>query len=397
MIWEKTLAKNGEDTLFLNKISLYSSYNPINDAIRWVKSEIDKNAEGYILIGLGLGYHLRALFDEVPEKNINVYYFDEKELELFQQVNKENWWKRKNIKISNNIEENNFNEKIQILIPNVWVKAIGQNHALFKLMNIIKMNQLSYKRFKNEMSSNFDKNLNLKDSWIYPSINNKIACLVSSGPSLDNTIGLLKGISEKIDVYVVGSALKKVLEHKIIPKGVIISDPQNSTLIQFENLNYSGNLYYLSTASNQVVAECRGKRYILFQNGYNSAKEFAIKNNIPLIETGGSVATVGFSLIEMLGYSKLILFGQDFGFEQNITHSTSSTSKKIYEGNENLSIVSNNGGIINTLPNLMVYHQWFEEKIKTTNLKVYSTAENGAKINGVPFVNSKEVKYILKN
>ena len=384
MKWEKITARNGEESLTLNGKFIYSKYRPREEAWRWIDNEFDTNAENYLLIGLGLGYHLEKLADLVPDKEIYVYYFEQIEKQ-FTQCN------YRNVRILSSLEEARLNENTQVLVPNAWIKAIGEDNPLYPFLEDIKINQMSFKRSKEMMGNNFLENVKLRDFSPYPKSLNKTACIISSGPSLNKTIHWLKESTENIDIFVVGSALKMVLEHNISPYAVILSDPKVNIKKQLENVEFGGPLFYLSTASHETVKLHKGKRHILFQKGYTEAETFASKINFPQLETGGSVATIAFSLIEYLGYEKLVLFGQDLAFRDDSTHAQQSTSGRSIKLNESYKTVISNSEIsVKTSNNLITYLRWFNRKMERTNMRVFNTALYGAKINNVPFINEQK-------
>lgn len=395
MQWYVSTAKNGEATLQLNDIAIYSKYRPSDDALRWINSEVDSLADSYLLIGLGLGHHLRALSAMAENKLITIYYFEQQEYELFKEHNKDEWWQQSNIQITNDLVGFNLHESVQVLIPNVWLKAIGEQHLLYDSLNTIKINQLSYKYFAPQMAKNFEINSKLNNFSSYPIGRGNLACLVASGPSLNETIYWLKKMYEQVDIFVVGSALKKLLSMDIIPKAVVISDSQDNIVEQLLDTNFTGNLFYLSTANYKAVAMHKGPRYILCQQGYKNAEILAKRVDLPLLETGGSVATTAFSLIEKLGYESVVLFGQDLGYTGQETHTSDSTSGRIIQQRSCQQLKSNDGSMINTLPNLKIYLHWFEQKMKDTSLKVYNTATKGAKIAGVPLIIEQQFYKII--
>ncbi|MFL0505710.1 motility associated factor glycosyltransferase family protein [Ureibacillus sp. 179-F W5.1 NHS] len=252
------------------------------------------------------------------------------------------------------------------------------------------------------MDENFSNNIRLNDKNLKHYLSetkrdNKIACLVSSGPSLNETKTWIKNVREQLYILCVGSALKVLLKEGIKPDAVIISDPKKNIIQQLEGTNFDGVLFYLSTANYEATSNYSYTRYILFQSGFKKAEEIAKQNNIPLVETGGSVATTGFSTLKFLGFDTIVLFGQDLGFKENKTHATFSTSGRTVHKNENLlKVLSNNGEEIYTTPNLHSYFMWFNTKMKdSTNLKVFNTALNGAKIHKVEFINQDKFYKIV--
>ncbi|MFJ7732322.1 motility associated factor glycosyltransferase family protein [Lysinibacillus sp. NPDC097231] len=397
MNWSLTSAKNGEPTLQLNGVSIYSNYRPIEDAKRWITSECDMKSNEFLLIGLGLGYHLKALAETVKGKRITVYYFDKKELEIFYSKNKNvTWWQQEHIQITNILNDFPIHADIQVLLPNVWLRAIGDGHPLFNILDIIKNNQMTYKKNSELMAINFKENMKLDDDGRYPAPTRKVACLVAAGPSLDETIHWLKDQQEYVDIYVVGAVLKKLVEHNIVPTATVISDANDSIAKQLFNVKYNGPLYYLSTANHRAVKSHSGKRYILFQQGYRLAEKVAKEKLCPIIETGGSVGTSTFSLLELLGYQTIILFGQDLGFVGNQSHATLSVSRELNNSNRVREVLANNGRIINTTSNLYAFLHWYNVKMKSVKVDVYNTAESGAKINFTSVIDRNDFFEIVK-
>lgn len=393
--WEVIEAKNGVQSLKLNGISIYSSYNPLNGVQRWIKTEVDFNAKSYLLIGLGLGYHLLELSKIVPNQQIVVYFFDQQELELFKEKNRGEWWKQSNIQIVNRLDAIDLNEA-QVLLANVWLKAIGENHPLFQTLEVIKINQTSFKIYETKMLENFNKNLEFNDSTFTFKTTNKVACLVAAGPSLDETIFWLKEHGALVDIIAVGAALKSLVAYNITPKAIVISDASDEITKQFEGISFSGDLYYLSTANNECIKLHAGPRYILFQQGYKLAEEESKKRNFPLIETGGSVATATFSLLEKMGYETIVLFGQDLGFLNNSTHAKNATfNKTISDLGFIRKIEANDGSQINSTAMFQTFLYWYNLKIEQTHVKVFNTAKKGAKINEVEYIDKHQFLEII--
>lgn len=395
MQWQVCDARSGEVTLKLNDIFIYSNYQPCKSAERWVNAEVNLDKSHFLLIGLGLGYHLQILKEIVKEKPITVLCFEKQEYELFKLHNNGEWWDQPNIEICYTLKPDKITDNTQILLPNVWIKALGEQHNLFSLLETIKINQQSYNKFEPLMHENFTKNISEMNVARYPKKQHKFACLVAAGPSLNETIHWLKEIREKVDIYAVGSALKPLLEGNILPDAVIISDAQDAIMTQFECVNYTNNLFYLSTANYKAVNAHNGPRFIMFQEGYDEAEMKAKELNYPLLETGGSVSTITYSLIEFLGYKNLILFGLDLGFAYNQTHAKYSPSAKLLEIDSSLKVLANDGTEISTAQNLKVYLNWFNRRLQYSNLKIYNTAKKGAKIANIPLLEKQGLIKIL--
>ena len=377
-------AKDGNNTLEINGKQIYSSYRPIESSLSYIEKIIDEEAKGYLLIGLGLGYHLYYLDILSKHKPIQVYCIYKEELEW---VNSSicKFTNRTNIKIVTDYKNLDLDSVEQVIIPKVWLQLMGEHHPLYEILEDIKIKQDSFVKFKEIMAQNFQSNcLNVADLNlinIKNSIDNeKIACLVSSGPSLNQTVEWLKKRKNTF-ILCAGSALRILKENHVRPDAVIVSDPQIFVQNQLENMDYSYPLFYLSTANNQAINKHRGNKTILLQKGYRKAEQLADEVNYPLIDVGGSVATVGFSLLELLEFKKIVLFGQDFGFSEEMTHARGSTSGRAISKNENLrTVISNSGNNIFTTENLYSYLIWFNYRLLNTKTCVFNTAINGAKL-----------------
>lgn len=394
MNWTVIKARNEEWTLQLDNHYIYSKYRPREDAWKWVESEFDSSKDSYLLIGLGLGYHLEKLAELAKGKPVFVLYFESEEINLFTKYN--NVELNSCVKLLQDLSTVNIDNGLQVLLPNVWIKALG-DHALIPYLEDIKINQVTYKKSAEIMKENFLLNTALSDFHEYPSFSNKNAALVASGPSLNETVNWLKEVEDKIEIFVVGSALKVLLANNIQPSAVVIIDPKPNIINQLENIDYDGLLFYLSTANHQAILQHKGKRFILLQQGYEEAEKLARIKGLPLVETGGSVSTTTLSLLEILNFKNIFLFGLDLGFKGEHTHANLSTSGRKVQKEENLrEVLSNSGDIIFTPSNLHTYLRWFNAKMERTILKVYNTSWNGAKINKVPYINKQQLYQLLQ-
>ncbi|MFC4409560.1 motility associated factor glycosyltransferase family protein [Chungangia koreensis] len=395
------IAKNQEYTLIMNNVYIYSKYNPRKDAFRFINNEFDPTAKGYFLVGLGLGYHLEALVELDSVKQIVVLPIGTNDISIFNSyAPNKSIIDKKNIQMCLSTDLNIDVSSFQIIIPMSWMKAIGEEHPLYNYLEDIKIRQISAKSYGEIMSFNFKTNLLRNDSSIkyfknkYKGLN---ACLISSGPTLDDSIDLLKLIKLNCYILCVGSALKVLLKHDIKPDAVLITDPQENVVDQIIGTKYEGPLFYLGTANNYAVNIHNGISYIVFQKGYYAAEHYAEQLGIDTLETGGSVATTGISLLEYMDFSNVFLFGQDLGFGNSQTHALNSTSgKKVIENYKYRKIITNNGKYINTTPNLYTYLRWFEYKAQKTTIRIYNTAEEGARIKGIPFISKQDLMNLCK-
>lgn len=398
MNWQVERAKNNEWTLRLNGYYLYSQYHPKKDAEIFIAQELHPSSQIIILFGLGLGYHVQALQEKNPTLKILVILTDQKEIELCQTYGAKEILGH--ITIVDAFTNLPNDEWTQAIIPISWLKAIG-NHPLADVLEDIKMKQMSYQTDKNIMYANFIKNIENAEPFISKKqlgIQYKIAVLVSSGPSLIKLLPLLKEYQKDVYILSVGSALKVLLQNHITPSAVIISDPQDNIVNQLENSQYHGMLYYLSTANAKAVSIHLGEKQIIFQHGYYLAEKLAAANGLKCFKTGGSVATLAFSILESCQFEAIVLVGQDLGFVGEQTHAVGSTSGVTVHNTKALKqLTANSGEKIWTNHNLNIYYRWFNEQIPKVKTAVYNTAYHGAKITGAPYINPQQLTQLIED
>lgn len=382
MNWVVEKARNGQNTLHLNGINIYSKYRPKEDVKRFMENEVDISKTKFLIVGLGLGYHLEYLVENMGEIQIEYIVLDSYEETVCKEFNPDILKNNHVTPFRNNDE---FLQDAQIIIPPSFLTAIGTQHPLYDFIDDIKIRQQSYKRFKGEMAENFKENIKQFSPLKEFIKGSNTAILIASGPSLSKNSKALKEINEKYDIFCVGSALNSLLLEEIQPNAVFISDAQDAIMEQIKS-SYVGPLYALSTANYRAVNKHVGTTQIIFQKGYKVAERFAEQNKQPLFETGGSVSTLAFSFIERLQYEKLILIGLDLGFDGVSTHDENSTSGRIVDSNFQLrKIEANDGTMIHTTPNLLAYKRWIEKQLVDTQMTVVNVAKKGAKIKGTIF------------
>jgi len=398
-------SKKGPPTMKLNGHYLYSRYDPLKDAERFIDSQIDRDAHVYYLFGFGLGYHVQKLLQKEPDKQIVVI---EPYLSVIRKavenIDLSNIFSHPNVEIlclgQGQAMINTLNEltkqQTRWIIPNAWLKALPQSHPLKHFLEDIKIQEMSYQRSSSLMEKNFVENLKYMDADVgklFGKFNGQKAVLVSAGPSLDNTVYSLKRLKNKYFILSVGSALRVLKENSIVPDAVIITDPQEFVYKQLDGMGFAQSLIYLSTACHSAVANHKGLRIIAFQKGYPQAESYAGKKNLPLVDTGGSVATTALDILIKMGFSEIVLLGQDLAYSKNRSHALHSTSGVEVVSNENLlSVLANDGTMVKTTTILSIYRRWFERKVAETKHVIFkNTAEKGAVIQGVPFVHISEI------
>lgn len=396
--WVIESAKNGDLTLKFNDIYIYSKYRPIEDVLRLINTVKDNSV--FLMVGLGLGYHLDAILNKHPESHIYVLPIDAEDKRVFETYASNHLKESKNVTIVSNIPNITLNEH-NVIIPIQWIKALDASHPLKEVLEDIKIRQMTNNNSKNILVDNFaysDRldSLDLRD--FKDRFQGKTGCLVSAGPSLNDTIELLKAAKNKFFILAVNSSLKVLDAHKIVPDAVIMSDGSPLMINHFKDVDLEVPLFYLATSSKEVLQMYKGDKIKLYQHGYELSEKAATINNQPLFEVGGSVATLGFSLLNYLGFSNIILFGQDLGFRDGHTHAKGSTSGINISAESELvynELEAYDGKKNQVSRSLMVFWRWFNKNVPLSKAQVYNTAFKGTKINGAKYISPNEYDALL--
>lgn len=426
--------RNGDKTLAITKddrkVYLHSKYNPIREAETIVESlsNIDENTN-IIFYGTGLGYHIQLILEEY--KDIKYYIYEPVPEILYAFLSNVNIKKLKPNRlmgISTNFDGNSIDkfvdrnrDKITIVeLPSHKQNFIGENSIFNRMM----LNAVKDKR--NSLAANYkfqrrwiiNSMKNLKEVLSTPNIivekagqfKGKTAIIAAAGPSLNDEIENLRYIKENGLAYIlsVGSAINTLIHNNIYPDAACTYDPmvfnQNvfkttkekgiseipmifGSSVGYETLeNYPGDKYHMITSQDTVAG------YFL--------KDEAGKD-INIVQDAPTIAVVTLQLLYTLGFSNIILVGQNLAYRgkerhsEGVSYSWKVTDKEIENG---LWVKDVYGNEILTNEGYNSMRQQIELYIKLLpNINVINTTKGGAHIEGAGFKELKEVMDTILN
>lgn len=216
------------------------------------------------------------------------------------------------------------------------------------------------------------------------------AIVVSAGPSLNKNIESLKKAKNKAFIIAVDTAIKPLLKHGIVPDMYAIVDGLKP--VSLVDVEESRNIPLLTTAvaSKAVLAHNTGKKFF-FSEGRKFINEMYDRNKklFAAMETGGSVATMAFSMVSYVGFQRVILVGQDLALTGNKTHADGTFQEKMGEMDTSgcRMVPGNVEEMVPTRGDFNNYRIWFEEFIerwseKYEDFHVINATEGGARIKG---------------
>lgn len=427
-------AINGE-TIFRvsangNLLYLNGKYNPSYSGMDWL-NEIEKIEDfaTVVIIGIHDTIHIKNILKQTKPKNTILIY--EPSLEVFLKALTE-------IDLTFLFEEN-----IPIGIIVDGINTYEENAYFSKMINYDNMTLLKVYLSKNydklfpEKTSAFIQELkhhidSIKIHWnttaLFTSVNAKnifhncvymyngysISSLfhllpkdiptivVSAGPSLNKNIQDLKAAVGKANIIATDTAMKPLLNAGIIPNFFVVVDGRKPGLL-FEHKDISKvPIVTMNAISIEPMQIHKGKKFFYRTDSAieteileNTSKKSKTPIELPILETGGSVATSAYSLGIYMGSRTVILMGQDLAMTNNQTHADGTFKEKMDQidinSGEYFEVEAMDGGTVLTRADFKNYLDWFEKQIKIkSHIRVIDATEGGAKIHGAEVMTLKE-------
>ena len=367
----------GENTLKYddgnNAYYYHSNINPIREGTSFARYYGKDDSYDYIILGFGFGYHIEGMLDYDKRYTVTALESDLDVLTLafmhrdLTKLLSDRQFILKYIDLSDNsnILPDNNNSILLIHYPSLLSLKDGfiKNKLNDYFISISSM--YSQKKY---LDWNFHFNVSRNDTpadTIMEKLAGKSVVYIGGGPSLEDHIEYLQNISSSKEKVIITASTSygKLIENNIIPDYVIMIDAKDSMINHIKGIpETNASLIYLCTASRFAVNEFKGECFILFQNGYDKAEEYADKRSLTLIETGGSVSTAAIDFILKSGCRELMTMGLDLAYTDNKSHSFDTDAKK--DMSNYITVKGVSGGIVYTTNVLNIYRLWIERRIK---------------------------------
>ncbi len=396
-----SVSRNGTPVLkaFFDNCSFYinSRYNSEKEADNFAKEYYEPN-KNILLYGIGMGFHIKSLVKLLKEnqhiyiiefnKQLVKFAFDNTDIgEILQQENITFDIAEDYTDAVSQIKKYGKEKNTLFICHEPSLRVMPKEYYEIKdVIESILISRRSYHKEETLLSEN--QKANLKKNYenggkkFRCAYKGKTAIIVSAGPSLEINGKELKEVKGKAHIISVGRALKYLKEIGIKPDFAIITDPKKEVIGQLNLEETEIPLFFLSTIY-PTVEKYKGEKFILFDSENDVVPK---EEKQYTVETGGSVATTALSLAYLMGFSKIILIGQDLCYHSEKTHSgekdtfinlkTNKVVKGI-DGNEYISPL-----------NLYEYYKWFKKFAKNhTDVELINCTAKGAFIEG--FVHKK--------
>ncbi|MFY9174686.1 MAG: 6-hydroxymethylpterin diphosphokinase MptE-like protein [Peptococcia bacterium] len=417
------ITRNGQD------LYLHSRYDPRREAAAIINKVAEKEKitedSHVIFYGLGLGYHIEEFVNKYPRTSFSLYEPSPLVFSLLlQQLNLEKLPLRNlemlecqyQVEVADNFLRRllqKITKKIVIIELPVYQNAFAEEYADF-----MKKFSAAIRATRSDLHTNYF----FQKRWIINSINNfsavlntpniilekkgefkgKTAILVAAGPSLNEEIENLRYIKEQGLAYIftVGSAINTLVHHGIYPDATCSIDPgvHNQEVIKIikEKGIKDIPLFFGSTVGYETLLDYPGKMYHMVTS-QDTVASFYLKNSddqsINIVYDAPTVAIATLQLLYILGFSRIILVGQNLGFIDKLRYAAGipydrELSGKRAEGAFWVEDVYGGKILTDTVYDLM--RRQLEQVIAQLPAgMVINTTKGGAAIKGAEFVELK--------
>lgn len=413
-------AKKGNQTFSVlhneKPVYFHSKYTPLEEAKAFVeKSDMLEKPKHILFIGTGLGYHIIEMMERHPKTTFSIFEPNLSILKLFlEHVNLK--------KIKGTLAQIIINSTS---IPNIslvadkdcaivaWPKSELLYSDSIKAFYEVLQDELKKQRndvgtnasFQGRWTTNVLRNYqdilsspNILTDIDHEHFQGKPVILVAAGPSLNPELELIRKIINEKRAYVfsVGSAINALLAHDIVPHGVFSYDPKSRNSLVLKKFVESGittvPIVFGTSIGREAIMEHVGPKvhFILSQDAVTP-----YLTNTPeahIINDATSIAIVALRVLAKLGFSDIILVGQNLGFLENKRFADGIAYPHIkpvmdeQESKQSIDIESVDGSMMQTSTMYFDMKRQIEQTIAILQLKhVINTTRNGAKIAGTTF------------
>lgn len=430
-------AKNSSPTLAIQKddkvFQIHSKYNPQREAKQQVVNMKFVNPRILLILGLGLGYHIRACLEELQDTNIFIVVI-EKDIEALraavENVDMTDLFSSNKIRWVIGVPHDEgyavMNDMIkqagisfQLFLKTVQIfnhPAIGSVHAdyhkhmakcfreaahaiIFNYGNCPEDSMIGVENIMKNLSI-IMKNPGVKD--LYNKFKGVPGIIVSTGPSLDKNINELKRAVGKCVMISADSALKVLYTNGIVPDAASSLERIMNVKTMFDELpdDYKEKIWLAATPviRREAYDAWTGPNFLI----YRAFAHFEWIN-MPkgTLNVGPSCSNMAFKALEAMGCNPIILVGQDCAFESaEKTHAGNApevTNLKLKE-RDLFKVRGNTQEWVYTNSIYDLFRKTFVTDVSKYNGKCINATEGGALIEGTEQMTLKEAidKYCTK-
>lgn len=405
-------AKNGQLTVLTTvehdkAFYLHSSIDPEREAQEWVKRiEMTENTL-FVVVGCGLGYHIKALLKELSVNSSVFVITTAEEQELLRYINDARLldWKS-DVRVHFLPLANTY--AMSVVLADFMLDKMVKTVSWCKHFPSMRIAVDEYSRVERELIPSVEQamgiNFNvtfaagyhfLKNYWlnfcslathhgisVLKNVFKDIPVIVvAAGPSLDKNIHLLNECREHAIVIAAGTTIGALRSHGIQPDFFVVSDvrPDNYEVLK-EHLA-TGAALVSSVSTNYKIIEQYPTSVYFFKSGYDySAGSLSLFQDIVEVRQTVSVTTGAVDFAVKCGAKKVVLLGQDLAYASGKEYAEGTTGAG-YAMLERVLIPGCNGQMVESNPTFKATVEYYNQYVLMyPDVQFINATEGGALI-----------------
>lgn len=381
----------------------HGNHNPVIEAEQFINTYFRVDYNLYLVFGLGLGYHVDALCNRSKgEAQVYVYERDLAVIKLAFSHHSMQRLLEYGVRIIYDPNLQELSKALQkgegILVPHYPSIRNIRNESIRNRFEQLFLQDSSQRFQQEQLEINFRANVKRCKHFaeeLIDKIQGKDVYIVAAGPSLDQNIHLLKEKPRNSFILAVGTVFRKLQQLAIPMDAVIVSDANQRVLYQIDNTNTEDiPMLLLSTACLQFAKHYKGDCYLICQEEFPLAKEYAETNHAKCYLTGGSVSTTALDAAIRLGASRIIFLGLDLAYTNSLAHASDTSLREMSDLSDCILVKGNVEAEVPASHAFILYREWIEDRIaKENQIEFINATEGGAFIKGMKHIPLQEVLY----
>jgi hypothetical protein len=338
---------------------LHSRYDPIEEARFLVKDIPCRERTLVVVLGFGLGYHVKELLQRIPRSS-HIVVIEPDSVCLSRMLREKRGAQAGMWMDDNRVHFLTCNDPGAVplhladatvrwrllsldLFTHLPTSLTAESFYRVLLTCLPQEFPASYASRLNFLNTILENSLgnfwaNLPHSWDAVSIQAlrgvwraRPALIVSAGPSLTSAFPLLCEAGNRPMLLAAGSAGRMLMERQIRPDLVVSIDPFAANAEHFKNWDTTEvPLVYYHRIHRDILASYAGPRFYFVAQDDPPLPLCGSAGDSAFLQ-GGSVAFSALQVAHHLGANPIIFVGQDFAFAEGHTHASGSVANDLFD------------------------------------------------------------------
>lgn len=410
-------ARNGQKTMVCisgdSEVAIHSTYDPDREASDMISSVHDGRRNYFVILGLGLGYLVEKLADEVGketrilviEPHISAFrialaardmrkILSDPRIHIAIGTDTENilalFLSRYNLAEVNGVGFIELAGRAKLPSSQFYTDLLTRLKGVLITTggNLQTLMLMAWTYQKNTMASIGNVVDHPPVRMLFNALEGKPAIIVSAGPSLEKNIDQVRAYRDKAVIIAVDTSTRPIQKAGFEPDLICTGDPQEANWFHLRGTDTVNSILVAEPMTHSLSLEYFKDR--LFIASYNDKVMNWIAQFIPdvgHVMTWGSVATMAFDLARKMGCDPIIFVGQDLSFSGGRTYvkgtyfeeeNKQDMSVEAYEKqHQTMAMTDIYGNEVKTNRQMFAYKEWFRTEFAKTDARIINATEGG--------------------